>query len=95
MLRLVGWIATVAALTFLVWQTIVEEPLWPMPINAVILLVVCLLAGIRIGSDAAVAYIKDVQRANKALADQNSELRQANEILLREIASSTVPTEHA
>jgi hypothetical protein len=96
MLRLVGWIATIAALTFLVWQTVDEDPLWPTPISAVALVLVSILTGMRIGADSAAAYIRDVQRTNHALADQNHELRQANEILLKEVASqSTAPSELA
>jgi hypothetical protein len=96
MLRLVGWIATIAALTFLIWQTVDEDPLWPKPFSAVMLVLGSTLTGIRIGADSAAAYIQDVQRANNALADQNSQLRQANEILLKEVASqSTASSELA
>jgi hypothetical protein len=95
MLRLVGGIATIAALTLFIWQTAVDDPLWPRPISAILVSLVSIVAGIRISADSAAAYINDVQRVNKALADQNCELRRANEILLKEVASQTpAPTQH-
>ena len=96
MLRLAGWIATVIAMMFLFWQTIVEIPIWPRPLSALLLLLLGVLAGIRIGADSAAAYIKDLQRTNKVVVDQNRELQQANAMLLKEVSSElTSPTQHS
>jgi hypothetical protein len=89
MLRLACWLATVAALAVLVWQTAVEQPAWLRLLCGVLLLVVSILTGIRIGTDFASAYIKDLQRVNKALADQNQELQEANAMLLKQIAAES------
>jgi hypothetical protein len=92
MLRLAGWLATIAAVTLLVWHTAVEESAWPRPLCAFLLLLVSILAGIRIGADAAAGYIKDLQRVNKALDDQNRELQEVNTILLKNVAAESQPT---
>jgi hypothetical protein len=96
MMRLVGWIVTLILLMFLVWQTAVENALWFRAFTAILLLILSLLAGIRIGADSAAAYIKDLQRINKAVIEQNSQLQQANETLLKELAADlTAPTQHS
>jgi hypothetical protein len=89
MLRLASWLATGAALALLVWQTAVEQPFWLKLLSGVLLLLVSILTGMRIGTDFASAYIKDLQRVNKVLADQNQELQEANAMLLKQIAADS------
>lgn len=96
MLRLLGWLTAVALLGLLIWQTTAAEPLWPRWLSALLLGVACGLAGIRIGTDAASAYITDLHRLNKVLADQNRELEDANAMLLAQVsAEAEVPSDHA
>jgi len=83
MLKLVGWLATAATLAFLIWQTAATDPLWPRTVSGLLLVVISILAGLRIGTDSAAAYTKDLQRLNKVLAEQNRNLEDANAILLR------------
>jgi hypothetical protein len=47
------------------------------------------LAGLRMGTDSATTYTNDVQRLNKVLAEQNSELQEANAILLKQVSSES------
>jgi hypothetical protein len=89
MLRLACWLATVAALTLLVWQITVEQPAWLRLLCGVLLLLVSILTGMRIGTDFASGYIKDLQRVNKVLADQNQELQEANAMLLKQLAAES------
>jgi hypothetical protein len=52
-----------------------------------LLVIICVVAGLRIGADSAAAYIDDVHRINKTLADQNCELQIANADLLDQLSS--------
>lgn len=94
MLRLVGWAATIAVLAFLIWQVAAAEPFWPRTVSALLLVVISLVAGLRVGADSAAAYVKDLQRVNKVLADQNRELQENNLMLLKQVnsESATSPT---
>jgi hypothetical protein len=83
----IGWIATTGLLAFLLWQLISAAPLWPPAVSGLLLIVVSVLAGLRIGADSAAAYTTDVHRLNKLLADQNRELQDANAILLKQVSS--------
>jgi hypothetical protein len=40
------------------------------------------MAGIRMGADGASSYVRDLQRVNKVLAEQNRELEELNRTLL-------------
>ncbi len=86
----VGWIATTGLVAFLLWQIAAVGPLWPPAISGLLLVLVGILAGLRIGADSAAAYTRDVHRLNKLLADQNRDLQDANAILLKQV-SSEVP----
>ena len=94
MLRLVGWMATIAVLALLIWQATAAEPFWPSAVSALLLVVISLIAGLRVGADSAAAYMTDLQRVNKVLADQNRELQESNLILLKQInaESATSPS---
>jgi hypothetical protein len=83
----IGWIATIGLVGFLLWQIAVAEPLWPAAISGLLLAVIGVLAGLRIGADSAAAYMADVHRLNKLLAEQNRELQDANAILLKQVSS--------
>jgi hypothetical protein len=87
MLKLVGWMVTISILAFLLWQISATEPLWPRAASGILLAVISVLAGLRIGADSAGAYIKDVHRRNKVLAEQNFQLQDANLMLLRQLPS--------
>jgi hypothetical protein len=89
MLRLFGWTATTAILALLIWQTAAADPFWPPAVSALLLVIIGVLAGLRLGADSAAAYTKDLQRLNKVLADQNRELEDANAMLLRQVSDST------
>jgi hypothetical protein len=84
----IGWIATMSLMAFLLWQLASTAPLWPPTASGLLLIVVSLLAGLRIGADSAAAYTTDVHRLNKLLADQNRELQDANAILLKQVSSN-------
>ena len=83
----IGWNATTGLVAFLLWQIASAEPLWTPAVSGLLLVVIGVLAGLRIGADSAAAYTKDVHRLNKLLADQNRELQDANAILLKQISS--------
>ena len=62
--------------------------------SALVLAVVCLLAGLRIGFESVDAYVRDTQRLNRMLDEQNRELKSANASLLRELAAQTGGSPH-
>ena len=86
----IGWIATAGLIAFLLWQTAAAVPLWSPAVSGLLLVVIGILVGLRIGADSLAAYNTDVHRLNKRLADQNRELQDANAILLKQV-SSEVP----
>jgi hypothetical protein len=85
----IGWIVTIGLLAFLLWQLTIAQPLWPPAISGLLLVIVGVLAGLRMGADSATAYTNDVHRLNKVLAEQNSELQEANAILLKQVSSES------
>jgi glucan phosphoethanolaminetransferase (alkaline phosphatase superfamily) len=89
MFKQLGWLATTAVLALLVWQTAAAEPLLPRAVSALLLVVVSVLIGLRIGADSAAAYMVDLQRTNKFLAEQQRDLEEMNEMLLKQINSET------
>jgi hypothetical protein len=94
MFKFIAWTTIAVVLVLLVWQSAVAEQLWSRAIAGLLIAIIGLLAGIRIGTDAATAYIMDVQRMNKVLAEQNQALQDANTILLRQAcAELRVPSE--
>ena len=88
MLKHVGWTATTAIIAILIWQSAATDPVWPRTISGLLLVVIRVLAGLRLGADSAANYMADVQRVNKVLGDQNRELQDANVCLLRQVHSS-------
>ena len=88
LLRLAGWLATAGLVLGLVWHITADVPLWSQAIAGLLLVVIGIIAGLRLGTQSATAYIRDVQRLNKVLISQNKELESANAILLKELSSS-------
>ena len=74
--------ATLVVLAFLIWQTAATESLWARFVCCFLLTVISVLLGIRVGTNSSVAYITDVHRLNKALAEHNQQLQEANALLL-------------
>jgi hypothetical protein len=93
MLKQLGWLAAVAVIALIIWQIAAAEPLLPRAASAALLMVISLAAGLRIGVDSAAAYIEDVQRTNKVLAEQHHDLAAMNELLLRKVNSGQSRTE--
>ena len=89
MLKQFGWLATTAILALLVWQVAAVEPILPRIVGGFLLAIVSLMVGLRIGADSAAAYTKDLQRNNKVLAEQQRDLEEMNEMLLKQVNSDT------
>jgi hypothetical protein len=87
MFKLAGWTTTSALVALLLWQVVATQPLIPPLVSALLLGIIGLLAGLRIGADSCLAYISDLQRNNKVLAEQQRELEDANAMLLKQISS--------
>jgi hypothetical protein len=87
MLKLVSRFVAITAFALLVWQTSVAEPAWARAGIGLLMAVLSLLFGIRIGTNSAAAYTQDLQRLNKVLAEQNRDLQDANAMLVREVNS--------
>jgi hypothetical protein len=84
MLKIAAWMTTFALMGVLAWQAVDAEPLLPRTMTALLLLVGGLLAGLRVGADSAAAYIRDLQRLNKVMAEHQQELEEVNSILLKQ-----------
>jgi len=87
-LKQFGWLATAVVLALLVWQTIAFEPQLPRIVSAVLLALIGVLAGLRIGADSSTAYIVDLQRTNRVLAQQQRDLEELNQMLLMQVGES-------
>lgn len=83
--KVAGWFAIASVGTLLVWQATISESFWVTIVCCLILAALCTLLGIRIGTHSTSAYINDVNRLNKALAEQNTQLEDANAALLRRL----------
>lgn len=87
MIKVLGWGLTILAVAFLIWQLVATTPQLPNAISAILLVFVSLMAGLRIGINGAMAYVLDVQRLNKVLAEQHHELEELNANLLQQQAA--------
>jgi hypothetical protein len=85
MFKAVGWAATIVVVCLLAWQITADAPFLPRLVSAVCLGLISGLVGLRIGALGAYAYIQDVQRVNKTLAEQHRELEELNAMLLKQI----------
>lgn len=88
MLKLVAWLAFTLIVIAGLWQLAADEPYLASWATGLVLLASGLVAGIRIGYDAASRFMLDVMRANRHLGDQHKELTELN----REILSRLSPT---
>jgi hypothetical protein len=89
MLKHLGWMATSAIFALLVWQAVAAETFLPRVVSDLLMAAISLLVGLRIGANSADAYLKDLQRNNKVLADQQRDLEEMNEMLLKQINSAS------
>jgi hypothetical protein len=85
MIRQVGYALTIVLLAGLLWQLASAQPLLSPLICGVFLVFISIMAGIRIGTDGTSNYIRDLQRVNKVLAQQNRELEEINRTLLAKV----------
>jgi hypothetical protein len=92
MTKFIGWLACLAVLGYLIWQTAAAEPVLPRAVSGSLLVLISVLAGLRLGADSAAAYTEDLQRLNKVLADQNEQLQDANALLLRQVSAKSKGT---
>ena len=70
---------------FALWQLPHDEPLLSPLTSGLILLAIGVVVGLRIGTDSATRYVKDLARMNKFLAELNSELVHQNHELLKSV----------
>jgi hypothetical protein len=89
MMKVLGWGLTILAFVMLIWQLASSTPVLPMPVSAILLVFLSLLAGMRIGVNGAMAYVQDVQRLNKVLAEQHHELEELNANLLQQLTAQS------
>jgi hypothetical protein len=87
-MKIVGWTATILVIGTLAWLAASAEVVWLRGFGGLLLAAVGLLIGLRIGTQSASAYIRDLQRLNKTLCDQQQELESANQALLNQAAES-------
>lgn len=85
MMKTAAWLTTLIVVAVLVWQAATAGAIVPRAVAAGLLLGVGILAGLRLGADSAAAYIRDLQRLNKLMADQQQELEQVNSLLLKQV----------
>jgi hypothetical protein len=85
-MKIVGWTATILVIGTLAWLAITSEVAWLRGFSGLLLLAMGLLIGLRIGTQSASAYIRDLQRLNKVLSDQQLELEAANQAILNQAA---------
>ena len=67
------------------WQLWTPEPFISSVVAGLLLLFVGGLAGLRIGTDSALQFVRDLARLNEYLAEQNSDLAQCNHRLLIQV----------
>src|SRR5262245_56466107 len=83
MVKIIACMMTIVLIAALTWQLVDAAPEVPRAVSALLLVVVCFLAGLRVGADSAAAYIRDLQRLNKMMAEQQQDLEEMNSMLLR------------
>jgi len=71
-----------------IWQLLQDVPMLSPLANGLILLATGVLSGLRIGTDSAIRYSKDLFRMNKFLAEMNSDLANQNHELLKSMLIS-------
>jgi hypothetical protein len=87
-MKIVGWTATILVIGTLAWLAASADVAWLRGLSGLLLLAMGMLIGLRFGAQSASAYIRDLQRLNKTLCDQQQELEGANQALLNQAAES-------
>jgi hypothetical protein len=90
MIKLIGWATALTLSALLLWQSAVPDSLLPHVVNALLLLLIGVLAGLRIATDSSAAYIQDLQRLNKVMANQQRDLEEANWTLITRANAETI-----
>ena len=78
MWKLVGWTCAAVVVVGGLWDLTRSDPAVPPFAMGAILLGLGLLVGLRLGSDSATAFVKDLLRLNKLMAEQNNQLTELN-----------------
>ena len=78
MLKYIGWTFAAALAAYGLWELGSSAPSQPPIAWGIILLGLGLLVGLRLGSDSATQFVRDLLRLNKFLADQNEDLTKLN-----------------
>lgn len=84
-----GLLSLIAAAIAVFWQSSFEDPFLSSQLSGVLLLFVGLLAGLRIGTDSATRFTKDLTRLNKVVVEQNRELLELNQLFVRQSQASS------
>jgi len=79
MWKLMGWTCTGVFITGGLWDLgRNDSAAVPPTVMGALLLGLGLLIGLRIGSESALTFVKDILRLNKFLAEQNNQLTELN-----------------
>jgi hypothetical protein len=78
MWKLVGWTCTAVFVASGLWDLGRSNPVVPPFAMGALLLGLGLLIGLRLGSDSTAAFVKDLLRLNKFMAEQNNQLTELN-----------------
>ena len=78
MWKFVGWTSAGLLAAYGLWELGSSAPSLPPIAWGMILLGLGLLVGLRLGSDSATQFVRDLLRLNKFLADQNEDLTKLN-----------------
>ena len=78
MWKLVGWTCPAVLVAGGLWDLGRSDPAVTPIAMGVLLLGFGLLMGLRLGSDSASAFVKDLLRLNKFMAEQNNQLTELN-----------------
>lgn len=80
------WALMISAVAVLVWQLHTPEAVIGGVAAGLLLLLLGILAGLRIATDSLTNLMKDLVMLNKYLAEQNQDLSEMNQMLLKEVA---------
>jgi len=78
------WLILLPTAVFLIWQLQVDQPVVSRVVSGIALATVGFLAGLRVATDSASRFLRDVKSLNKYLADQNHDLAEMNLLLLQQ-----------
>lgn len=82
------WSVLLVPTTCAIWQTQAQEPfLSPLAIG-ILLLLVGIIAGLRLATDSATRFVRDLTVLNKYLAEQNRDLAEMNRLLLQKTSTA-------